>query len=247
VGALYLGPRLGRFGKDGTPKTIPGHSISLVTLGVFILWLGWFGFNPGSQLAAHGANADAIALVAANTTIAAAAGGLVALAISWARGRKPDLTWTLNGVLAGLVAITAPCAWVSPAASIIIGAVGGGLVIYAAVLLEKLKIDDPVGAVPVHLANGVWGTLAVGLFALDTGLFTTGQAGQLVAQLVGVLAVGAWCLATGSLMFLGIKATVGLRVSREEEIKGLDYHEHGAEAYPGDILSDLAGAASGAD
>ena len=247
VGALFLGPRLGRFGKDGSPKSIPGHSISLATLGVFILWFGWFGFNPGSQLAAHGANADAIALVAANTTIAAAAGGLVAMALAWVRTRKPDLTWTLNGVLAGLVAITAPCAWVSPAASMLIGAVGGGLVVFGALLLEKFKIDDPVGAVPVHLVNGVWGTLAVGLFAVDTGLFTTGQAGQLIAQAVGVVAVGAWCLATGSLMFMGIKATVGLRVSREEELKGLDYHEHGAEAYPADNANELLGAASGAD
>lgn len=242
VGALFLGPRLGRFTKDGTPKAIPGHSISLVTLGVFILWLGWFGFNPGSQLAATGANADAVALVAANTNIAAAAGGMASLILAWALNKKPDLSQTLNGVLAGLVAITAPCAWVTPAASILIGAVGGVLVVYGALLLEKFKIDDPVSAVPVHLINGVWGTLAVGLFAVDNGLFTTGQAGQLLAQAIGIVAVGAWCLVTGGVMFFAIKVVTGLRVSREEELKGLDYHEHGAEAYPGDVLGELAGA-----
>lgn len=242
VGALFLGPRLGRFGRDGQPKAIPGHSISLVTLGVFILWLGWFGFNPGSQLAATGANADAVALVAANTNIAAAAGGMASLILAWVLNKKPDLSQTLNGVLAGLVAITAPCAWVTPAASILIGAVGGVLVVYGALLLEKVKVDDPVSAVPVHLLNGVWGTLAVGLFAVDNGLFTTGQIGQLVAQVVGIGAVGAWCVATGAVMFLAIKAVTGLRVSREEELKGLDYHEHGAEAYPGDVLGELAGA-----
>jgi Amt family ammonium transporter len=243
LGTLFLGPRLGRFGKDGKAKLIPGHSISLVTLGIFILWLGWFGFNPGSQLAATGANADAIALVAANTNIAAAAGAVVALLLSWRLARKPDLGMTMNGVLGGLVAITAPCAWVTPAASLIIGAIGGGLMFYGVILLEKYQIDDPVSAIPVHLVNGIWGTLAVGLFAADNGLLTTGQAGQLVAQLVGILAVGAWCLATGSLMFFAIKRAVGLRVSREEELRGLDYHEHGSEAYPGDVLGELAGAA----
>jgi Amt family ammonium transporter len=242
VGALFLGPRLGRFGKDGTPRAIPGHSISLATLGVFILWLGWFGFNPGSQLAASGPNADAIALVAANTNIAAAAGALGAMITAWLISKKPDLGQTLNGALAGLVAITAPCAWVTPAASILIGAVGGVLVVYGALLLEKFKVDDPVSAMPVHLINGVWGTLAVGLFAVDNGLFTTGQAGQLLAQAVGIVAVGAWCLATGSVMFAAIKAATGLRVSREEELKGLDYGEHGSEAYPGDVFGELAGA-----
>jgi len=247
LGALFLGPRLGRFSKDGKPNNIPGHSISMVTLGVFILWLGWFGFNPGSQLAAVGSSADAIALVAANTNLAAAAGALVAMAVVWARSKKPDLAMTLNGALAGLVAITAPCAWVTPAASLIIGAVGGGVVVFGTLLLERLKIDDPVGAVPVHLMNGVWGTLAVGLFAADTGLLTTGQAGQLIAQLIGIVAVGAWCLVTGTAMFWAIKRVTGLRVSREEELRGLDIHEHGAEAYPADPQSDLAAALAGGD
>jgi Amt family ammonium transporter len=245
IGAVVLGPRLGRFNKDGSPRAIPGHSISLVTLGVFILWLGWFGFNPGSQLAAHGANADAIALVAANTNLAAGAGGMVALILAWAMTKKPDLGQTLNGILAGLVAITAPCAWVTPLAAIIIGAIGGGLVVLGAVWLEKLKIDDPVSAVPVHLMNGVWGTLAVGLFASDNGLLTTGQAGQLIAQVVGVVAVGAWCIVTGVILFYGMKVTIGLRVSREEEMHGLDHHEHGSAAYPGDVVGDLSSVGAG--
>jgi Amt family ammonium transporter len=239
VGAIFLGPRLGRYAADGTPKAIPGHSISLATLGVFILWLGWFGFNPGSQLAAHGANADAIALVAVNTNIAAAGGAIAAMTLYWVIGKKPDLGMTLNGILGGLVAITAPCAWVTPLSSIIIGAVGGVVVVLGVLYLEKAKVDDPVGAVPVHLMNGVWGTLAVGLFATDTGLFTTGQTGQLIAQAVGVVSVGAWCAVTGAALFAGIKAVTGLRVSREEEIEGLDMHEHGSLAYPGDIFTEL--------
>ncbi len=247
VGAMMLGPRIGRFAKDGTPRAIAGHSISLATLGIFILWLGWFGFNPGSQLAATGANADAISLVAANTNIAAAGGAMAAMITAWVITKKPDLSQTLNGVLAGLVAITAPCAWVTPAASILIGAVGGVIVVLGAIALERARIDDPVSAVPVHLMNGVWGTLAVGLFATDTGLFYSGNAGQLIAQLVGVLAYGAWCLATGLALFAGIKATVGLRVSRDEELKGLDHHEHGAEAYPGDIVADLMPLGGAAD
>ena len=241
IGALTLGPRLGRFANDGAPRSIPGHSISLATLGIFILWLGWFGFNPGSQLAATGPNADLIALVAVNTNLAAVAGAIATLILIWRITGKPDLAATLNGVLAGLVAITAPCAFVSPLASIIIGAVGGVLVVYGTLLLEKLKIDDPVGAVPVHLVNGIWGTLAVGLFAADNGLFTTGMSGQLLAQITGVLAVGAWCVTTGYLLFSGIQATIGLRVSQEEELKGLDYHEHGADAYPGDVVGRWAG------
>ena len=176
-------PRLGRFVKDGKPIAIPGHSITLVTLGVFILWLGWFGFNPGSQLAINGGNADAVALVAANTNIAAAAGAFAALVVSWLFvAKKPDLPTTLNGALAGLVAITAPCAYVSPGYSVLIGAIGGVIVVCGALLLEKLKIDDPVGAIPVHLFNGIWGTLAIGIFGTEgvTSL-VTGDGGQFVA------------------------------------------------------------------
>jgi Amt family ammonium transporter len=240
VGAIALGPRLGRFAKDGKAVAIPGHSISFATLGVFILWLGWFGFNPGSQLAIQGGNADAVALVAANTNLAAAAGAISALIVSWLFvTKKPDLPTTLNGVLAGLVAITAPCAYVTPASSIVIGLVAGVIVVYGAVWLEKLKIDDPVSAVPVHLMNGIWGTLAIGIFATENGVtgLIAGDSGQIVAQLIGVGAVGVWCVLTGSILFFGIlKSWLGLRVSRDEEIKGLDLLEHGTEAYPGDVI-----------
>lgn len=235
VGAWFLGPRIGRFNKDGSANTIAGHSMTLGALGVFILWLGWFGFNPGSQLAAVGSNADVISLVAANTNIAAAAGGLVAMVLAWMRMGKPDLGMTLNGVLAGLVAITAPCAFVSPLSSVIIGAIGGVLVVYGTAWLERAQIDDPVGAVPVHLINGAWGTLSLGLFAADNGLFTTGQFGQLIAQVVGVVVCGIWSVLTVALLFYIIKSTVGLRVSAEEEIAGLDLGEHGVSAYP-DLL-----------
>lgn len=240
IGAITLGPRLGRFTKDGKPIAIPGHSISLTVLGVFILWLGWFGFNPGSQLAIHGGNADVVSLVAVNTNLAAAAGGLVALVVAWLFvTKKPDLPTTLNGVLAGLVAITAPCAYVTPANSIVIGAIGGVIVVYGAILLEKLKIDDPVSAVPVHLMNGVWGTLAIGIFATENGVagLIAGNTAQIIAQLIGVAAVGVWCAVTGSILFGAIKVVTGLRVSREEENKGLDIEEHGTQAYPNDVVS----------
>jgi Amt family ammonium transporter len=214
---------------------------------VFILWLGWFGFNPGSQLAATGANADAIALVAVNTNIAAAGGAIAAMITAWMIMKKPDLGNTLNGALAGLVAITAPCAFVGPGASIVIGAIGGVIVVLGAIALERARIDDLVGAVPVHLMNGIWGTLAVGLFATDNGLFTTGSAGQLIARAVGVLAYAAWCVMTGTALFAAIKATVGLRVTADEEMKGLDYHEHGSAAYPGDAVYERVAAGGSAD
>ncbi|MBN1303407.1 MAG: ammonium transporter [Anaerolineales bacterium] len=234
IGAIFLGPRIGRFGKNG--KTIPGHSVTFATLGVFILWLGWFGFNPGSQLAISGENADAVALVAANTNLAAAAGAVSALILAWILFGKPDIGYTLNGILAGLVAITAPCAFVTPVLSVLIGLVGGVLVVLGMVWLEKLQIDDPVGAVPVHLMNGIWGTLAVGLFAGDGGFFTTGGTTLLVAQLIGIGAVAAWCIGTGVILFGAIKTLTGLRVSEEEEIQGLDFTEHGADAYAGDAI-----------
>ncbi|MGC8800414.1 ammonium transporter [Chloroflexus sp.] len=239
VGAMILGPRLGRFGPDGKPRAIPGHNMSLAALGTFILWLGWFGFNPGSQLAiASQANADAVAMVAVTTNLAAAAGALGALFTAWLRYGKPDLGQTLNGVLGGLVAITAGCAYVDPLAAIIIGFIAGPVVVFSAELLEKLKIDDPVGAVPVHLVNGIWGTLAVGLFASipgntgTTGLFYGGGLTLLISQLVGVVAIGLWTVATAALMFFAIKATIGLRVSKAEEEAGLDIGEHGMVAYP---------------
>ncbi len=247
VGAMILGPRLGRFGPDGKPRAIPGHNMSLAALGTFILWLGWFGFNPGSQLAiASQGDADAVAMVAVTTNLAAAAGALGALFTAWLRYGKPDLGQTLNGVLGGLVAITAGCAYVDPLASVIIGFIAGPIVVFSAELLEKLKIDDPVGAVPVHLLSGIWGTLAVGLFASfegntgTTGLFYGGGVDLLISQIVGILAIGFWTVATASLMFFAIKATIGLRVSKEEEEAGLDIGEHGMVAYP-----DLAGTPAG--
>ena len=238
MGALALGPRLGRFNADGSPNAIPGHSVTLFGLGVFILWLGWFGFNPGSQLAIVGANADAVALVAVNTTIAAAAGSVTALLYSWSKTKKPNVGAAFNGVLGGLVGITAGCAYVTPLDSLIIGAVAGPLVMLAGQALDKLKIDDPVGAVPVHLVCGVWGTLAVGLFgSLNgvTGVFAGGGFSQLIIQVIGVAAVGIWTVITVGILFFVIKKTVGLRVSAEEEIEGLDAMEHGTIAYPQDV------------
>nr|WP_238613432.1 ammonium transporter [Candidatus Oscillochloris fontis] len=250
MGALILGPRLGKFGPDGKPKSIPGHNMSLAALGVFILWLGWFGFNPGSQLALSSqADANAVALVAMNTNLAAAAGALTAMMVTWFRAGKPELGMTLNGTLAGLVAITAGCAYVDPMSAVIIGAIAGPVVVLGCDLLEKLKIDDPVSAVPVHLANGIWGTLAVGLFASiegntgTLGLFYGGGMTLLISQFVGVAAVGLWTAALSGAMFYLLKATVGLRVSKEEEEVGLDIGEHNAVAYPDfQKLPDLSGA-----
>jgi len=242
VGAIMLGPRRGRYDKDGKPVAIPGHNIALGALGVFILWLGWFGFNPGSQLAAGGMeNMNAIALVAANTNIAAAAGAFAALSVAWIKTGKPDLSFSLNGALGGLVAITAPCAVVVPWSAVVIGLMAGVIVVMGMMFLERVKIDDPVGAVPVHLFAGAWGTLALGIFATNNGLLYGGGAGQLVAQAIGVVACGIWTAGTVSILFFLIKKTIGLRVTAEEEEMGLDYHEHGSEAYPD--LRALRGAA----
>jgi ammonium transporter, Amt family len=243
MGAIILGPRLGKYGPDGKPRAIPGHNMSLAMLGTFILWLGWFGFNPGSQLAISSqGNADAVALVAVTTNLAAAAGALGALLTAWMRYGKPDLGQTMNGVLGGLVAITAGCAYVNPLSALLIGLIAGPMVVFGAELLDRLKIDDPVGAVPVHLVCGIWGPLAVGIFASlpgntgTTGLLFGGGATLLVSQFVGVMAVGLWTAVLAGAMFLALKATIGLRVSREEEEAGLDLGEHGSVAYP-----DLAG------
>lgn len=233
VGAIMLGPRRGRYDKDGKPVQIPGHSIALGALGVFILWLGWFGFNPGSQLAAAGAdNINAVALVAANTNIAAAAGAFGALIVAWIFKGKPDLSYTLNGALGGLVAITAPCADVLPWSAVVIGLIAGFIVFFGMNMLEMIKVDDPVGAVPVHLFAGAWGTLALGLFSTGSGLLYGYGSGQLIAQAIGVAACGIWTVGTTFILFSAIKMTIGLRVTAEEEELGLDYHEHGSEAYP---------------
>jgi Amt family ammonium transporter len=238
IGAFILGPRLGKFGPDGKPRAIPGHNLVLVTLGVFVLWLGWFGFNPGSTMAADPAS---IAKITINTNAAAAIGAIAALCTARTMFGKWEATMALNGALAGLVAITCPCAWVTVGSSFIIGAIAGVLVVLSVVGIEKyLKIDDPVGAISVHGVCGAFGTLALGLFSTGTGeaspspgLFMGGDATQLIAQAKGVLAVFAWAIGTGAVLFLAIKSTVGLRVSPDEEREGLDFGEHGNEAYHG--------------
>lgn len=246
VGAFVLGPRIGKYDAKGAPKAIPGHNLVLVTLGVFILWLGWFGFNPGSTM---GANAIDIAHITCTTNAAGAAGAIVALFVAKAMFKKWDATMALNGVLAGLVAITAPCMWVSIPSAIIIGAIAGGLVVVSVVFIDhKLKVDDPVGAIFVHGVCGAWGTLALGLFSTGTGvampkpgLFTGGSADQLIIQATGVGAVFVWAVVTGAICFYGIKLVMGLRVSSEEEVEGLDFGEHGNEAYHGfQFIQDVA-------
>ncbi len=242
VGAWILGPRLGRFNADGTVNFIAGHSVPLATLGTFILWFGWFGFNAGSNLAVG--DGEAISLIAINTNLAAAAGALVTTFISWIIWGKPDLFFTMNGALAGLVSVTAPCAVVSPFAAIWIGVVGGFVVVFATTALTKIRIDDPCGAFPVHGACGFWGTLAVGLWGREPlglareGLFYGGGFEQLGIQALGSLATAAFIMVAMGLVFLTIKALFGLRVSRAEEIRGLDENEHGMESYTGfQILS----------
>ena len=232
IAAAMVGPRLGRFDKE-KKKDFNGHSIPLATLGVLILWFGWYGFNPGSQLAiASIADVNAVSLIAMNTTLAAAVGGIVAMTIVWLLTGKPQAGPTLNGVLGGLVAITAGCASVSPTGAIIIGALGGTVVFLATVLLAKIQIDDAVGAFPVHGAAGMLGTLAVGLFALDGGLFYGGGLSLLSVQLLGVVAVVSWVALTSVPILLILKKLFGLRVSESSEIAGLDEHKHGVSAYP---------------
>jgi Amt family ammonium transporter len=223
AGAIVLGPRIGKYGPDGKPRAIMGHNMPLAALGVFILWLGWFGFNPGSTTTAD----KSIAMIFVNTNLAAAAGACTALITSWVKFGKPEVGMTLNGALAGLVAITAGCANVSPASSVIIGAIAGVLVVISVLFIDKIKIDDPVGAVSVHGVNGAWGTLAAGLFNIG------GTTGKIVlVQLVGIGACFFWTFVIAFVMFKIIAATIGLRVSAEEEIEGLDITEHGGEAYP---------------
>lgn len=229
IGAAVLGPRIGKFNKDGKPNAIPGHNITLGALGVFILWFGWFGFNPGSSLSGLDLS---IARIAVTTNLSAAAGAVLAMLFSWARYGKPDVGLTLNGALAGLVGITAGCADVDLLGAVLIGAGAGVLIILGVEFIERiLHVDDPVGAIAVHGVCGVYGTLMVGLFATEGGLFYGGGAGQLMAQAVGVLAVGLWTSTTAFVLFQTMKATIGLRVSVKEEEEGLDLGEHGMEAY----------------
>lgn len=236
AGAIVLGPRIGRFGADGKPKAMPGHNLPLATLGVFILLIGWFGFNPGSQLAIVGKdNTDAVMLIAVNTLLAAGAGAVLAMITTWIMHKKPDLTLSANGVLAGLVGITANCDGVSNVEAIIIGAVAGVLVVLGVKLLDALKIDDPVGAFPVHGLCGVWGGIATALFGSYDGCTTQaiGDYGNWVAQIVGSIAIPVWAFVTMFVLFSILKAVNLLRVPAEEEVRGLDIGEHGEEAYSG--------------
>ena len=235
-GAIALGPRIGKYRPDGKPNPIPGHSLVLGTLGVFLLWIGWFGFNPGSYTAGIGS----IGRVAMTTNLAACAGTIAALVTAWIIMGKPDLTMALNGSLAGLVAITAPCDLVTANAAIVIGFIAGVFVVLSVFALDKIHIDDPVGAVSVHCVNGVWGTLAVGLFAAPTacgygnelaGLFYGGGFKFLGIQLLGAGATAAWAFGTGLAIFFALKKLGILRVSTKTELKGLDMTEHGQDAY----------------
>ena len=238
AGILVLGPRLGKYGPGGKVNAIPGHSMTSGVIGCFVLWLGWFGFNPGSTMAA---DPNAISHIFMTTNTAAFMGLLSATALNWMWDGKPDLGMSVNGCLAGLVAITAPCAYVTVGSSILIGGMGGLIVVCAVKLLDRLKIDDPVGAVPVHLCNGVFGTLCVGLFSVDkitgaatgNGLFTGGGMTLLIAQLQGIVAVGVYTLVASLAFWFLIKATIGLRVNAAEETEGLDIGEHGQVAYTG--------------
>ena len=239
--ALVLGPRIGKFNADGTANVIPGHNLTMAALGVFILWLGWFGFNAGSTLS--GMN-PGIAYIAVTTTLAAAAGLISSLIVNWIKTGKPAPEMAMNGALAGLVGITAGAANVTPTGAVIIGLVAGPVLVYGLELIEKvLKVDDPVGAVAVHGLAGVWGTVAVGLFAAPAagimtdmgpvaGLFYGGGLAQLGIQLVGTLAISAWAFGTMYALFSILKATIGVRISEQEELEGLDLSEHGTISYP---------------
>lgn len=228
AGAIVLGARLGKYdGKKITP--IPGHNIPLAALGVFILWLGWFGFNPGSTTAVGGGS---FAYIAVTTNLSAAAGALGAMICSWILFKKPDPSFTLNGALAGLVAITAGCDVIPVHFAALTGLLAGLIVVVSCVFFDKIRIDDPVGAISVHGVCGAWGTLAVGLFATDVGLFTGGGAGQLGIQALGVAAAFLWAFPVSFGIFYALDRTVGLRASAEEELEGLDLTEHGIYAYP---------------
>ena len=227
AGAFILGPRLGKYQENRT-NALPGHNMGFATLGCLILWIGWFGFNPGSELAAD-ANVPHIAVT---TNLAAAAGGVTATFTTWTKDGKPDLSMTINGILAGLVGITAGCADVDMWEAVVIGAIAGIIVVFSVAFFDSIKIDDPVGATSVHLVCGIWGTLAVGIFG----------SGNIVTQLIGIIAIGAFTLIFSGIVWSVLKVTIGIRVGQEEEIQGLDIGEHGMEAYSGfvkeaDILS----------
>ncbi|MEL0141189.1 MAG: ammonium transporter [Acidimicrobiaceae bacterium] len=236
VGAYLIGPRIGKYGEDGKPRAIPGHNVGYAVIGVFILWFGWFGFNAGSELAAD----EFVPFLAMNTLIAAAAGVLGATAIIWIKTGVADVAMAGNGALAGLVSITAPVGTVTPVFALVIGLVGGVIVVFSVLAFDKIKIDDPVGAISVHGTCGIWGTLSIGLFAKyddaflgreDAGLIYGGGFDQLAMQFVMVVIVIAWVGITSFILFGALKATMGLRVSEEEEVTGLDVAEHGSSGY----------------
>lgn len=222
IAIWLLGSRIGKFGEDGKPKAIPGHNIPLATAGVLILWLGWFGFNGGSVLSADPALTS---LVLTTTSLAAAAGGVSAFLVSTLAYKNYDLTMFLNGILGGLVGITAGADLMSPNEAVVIGLIAGAIIVGGVALIDRIRLDDPVGAVTVHLICGIWGTLAVGLFGDKAGM------DQFLYQLAGVGAAGVFCIATAAIILFALKKTVGIRVSREEELDGLDIHEHGMDAY----------------
>jgi len=235
AGAIFLGPRLGRYTADGKSVPLPGHNVAFAALGVFILWVGWYGFNPGSQLAFQGTgDIDATVLIAVNTTLAAAAGAFVATFVGWGLFGKPDLTMSLNGALGGLVGITACCDAFGNMMAIVVGGIAGVLVVLSIVALDKAKIDDPVGAFPVHGVCGVWGCMTMGIF--PNTHFPTAFEG-FVPQAVGTLAICAWAFLTMSIVFGVLKAVGHLRVTPEEEQAGLDISEHGMHAYPSDAIT----------
>ena len=239
AGAIVLGPRIGKYGPNGKPRAIMGHNIPLATLGVFILWFGWFGFNPGSTTVGDGS----IGRIAVTTNIAAAAAAIAAMCTAWAIFRKPDASMTLNGALAGLVAVTAGCATVTPFGAMVIGGVAGVLVVVSVTFIDRaLKVDDPVGAVSVHGVCGAWGTLACGLLNAEKalgvgqangGLLYGGGISQFGVQALGVGVAFAWGFGLGLVLFFAINKTIGLRVGKDEELRGLDVGEHGMEAYSG--------------
>lgn len=255
TGVYILGPRIGKYSSDGRINAIPGHNMTAATIGCLILWFGWFGFNPGSTMGiASEIGYKAVADVALTTNLAAAAATITATAACWISLGKPDIGMTLNGCLAGLVAITAPCAFVTPAHSVIIGAIAGVLVVYGVMFFDRIKADDPVGATSVHLLNGVFGTICVGLFGQpqlikdrsgnaaameqNGGLFITGDTAQLMDQLMGVGACAVYVLVVSAIAWFALKYTLGIRVTPQEEIEGLDHGEHGNEAYHGFQMTD---------
>jgi len=240
MGAAILGPRIGKYGKNGEVHSLAGHNITIGALGVFILWFGWFGFNPGSTLAA----VPDIARIAMTTNLAAAAAATTVMIITWVRSGKPDVSMTLNGALGGLVAITAGTAAVSMWGSIAIGVIAGFVIVFGIEFIEKvIKVDDPVGAIGVHALCGATGTILVGIFAAEGGLLYGGGTGLLLVQMTGVAATAAWTLSTTFVLFKTLKATVGLRVSKEHELMGLDRSEHATEAYADFVLNGTGKAA----